>query len=67
MRLGVERSQRAGDRDRAPGGLGRDVDVQFGVRGEAPCSVDDHPHRQADVAVEDRGLQLTVAQLPRSR
>ena len=25
-------------------------------------AVDDHPHRQADVAVDDRGLQFTVAQ-----
>ena len=36
---------------------------QLGVRGEAPGAVDDDPHRQADLAVDDRGLQLTVAQL----
>ena len=61
-RLGVERRQRARHRDRAPGGLGCDVGVQFGVRREAPRAVDDHPHRQPDLAVDDRGLQLTVAQ-----
>ena len=37
--------------------------VQLGVRGEAPRAVDDDPHRQADLAVDDGGFQLTVAQL----
>ena len=36
---------------------------QLGVRGEAPGAVDDHPDGQADLAVDDRGLQLAVAQL----
>ena len=48
---------------RPPRGLGRHVRVQLGVRGETPGAVDDHPHRQADLAVDDRGLQLAVAQL----
>ena len=37
--------------------------VQFGVRGETPRAVDDHPHRQPDLAVDHGGFQLTVAQL----
>ena len=36
---------------------------ELGVRGESPGAVDDHPHRQADLAVDHRGLQLAVAQL----
>ena len=48
--------------NRATGGLRRDVGVQLGVRREAPRAVDDHPHRQPDLAVDDGGLQLTVAQ-----
>ena len=48
---------------RAARGLGGDRRRQLGVRGETPGAVDDHPHRQADLAVDDRGLQLAVAQL----
>jgi multiple sugar transport system permease protein len=33
------------------------------VRREAPGAVDDHPHGQADLTVDHRGLQLAVAQL----
>ena len=43
--------------------VGRHGRVQFGVRGEAPRAVDDHPHRQTDLAVDDGGFQFTVAQL----
>ena len=62
-RLGVERSQGARHLHRATSGLSCDVGVQLGVRGEAPRAVDDHPHRQSHLAVDDGGLQLTVAQL----
>ena len=62
-RLGVERRQRARHLHRAAGGLGCDVGVQLGVRRETPRAVDDDPDRQPDLAVDDRGLQLTVAQL----
>jgi multiple sugar transport system permease protein len=33
------------------------------MRGEPPGAIDDHPDRQADLAVDHRGLQLAVAQL----
>ena len=33
------------------------------MRGEAPGAVDDHPHREADLAVQHGGLQFTVAQV----
>ena len=62
-RLGVERCQRPCHRNRTPGGLGRDVGIELGVRCEAPGAVDDHPHRQPDLAVDDGGLQPTVAKL----
>ena len=39
------------------------VGRQLGVRGETPGAVDDDPHRQADLAGDDRGLQFAVAQL----
>jgi hypothetical protein len=31
--------------------------------GEPPCAVDDHPHRQPDLPVDDGGFEFTVAQL----
>ena len=46
--------------NRPAGGVGRHDGVQFGVRRETPGAVDDHPHRQADLAVDDGGLQFTV-------
>ena len=52
-----------GHLDRAAGGLRRDPWIQLGVRREAPRAVDDHPHREPDLAVDDGRLQLTVAQL----
>ena len=63
MRSAFSARQRGGHRDRAARRLGGDLGRQLGVRGEAPGAVDDHPHRQPDLAVDDRGLQLTVAQL----
>ena len=33
------------------------------MRGETPGAVDDDPHRQPDLTVDDGGLQRTVAQL----
>ncbi len=61
--LGVQRRQRRRHLHGPPRGLGRHIRVQLGVRGEAPGAVDDDPHRQADLAVDDRGFQLAVAQL----
>ena len=45
------------------GGFRGDVGGETGMRGETPGPVDDHPHRQADVAVKHRRLHFTVAQL----
>ena len=61
--VGVQRCQRGRHPDRPAGGVGRHDGVQFGVRRETPGAVDDHPHRQADFAVDDGGLQFTVTNL----
>ena len=61
--VGVQAGQ--GDRhpDRVAGRFGGDVGGQSGVGGESPGAVDEHAHRQADVAVQHRRLQFAVAKL----
>ena len=61
--LGVERGQRPRHPDGVPGRLRGDLGAQAGMRGEAPGAVDDHPHRQSDLAIQHRGLQFSVAQV----
>jgi multiple sugar transport system permease protein len=48
---------------RSPRRLRGDLRIEFGVRGEAPRAVDDDPDCEPELAVDHRGLQLSVAQL----
>ena len=61
--FGIERCQRRRHAHGMPGRLRGDLRAEAGMRGEAPGAVDDHPHRQADLAVQHGGLQFTVAQM----
>ncbi len=61
--FGVQRGQRGRHMHRAARRFGGDRRRELGVRREPPGAPDDHPHRQADLAAHDGGLQLTVTQL----
>ncbi len=63
MRSPFKRGQRGGHPNGPARGVGGHRGIELGVRGEPPRSVDDHPHGQPDLAGQDGGLQLTIAQL----
>ena len=60
--LGIQRREDGGHPHGPASRIGGHGRVEHGVRGEAPRTVDDHPHRHPDLAVDDGGFHLTIAQ-----